>query len=117
MICRQLLKRRFNIVVLPSPSDFETEVEIVRKRVSEIASNYEWRGVPEEEAVRKVVTIFRELRNGMTLDGKEKLKPPSGVISTAEAISLLITVWRLQAALAVDKLQRKILQQACRAPL
>lgn len=85
------LKRRFNIVVLPAPSDLETEVSIVRKRVSEIASNYRLGdAVPEEEAVRKVVTIFRELRSGMTVDGKEKLKQPSGAISTAEAISLLI---------------------------
>lgn len=85
------LKRRFNIVVLPAPSDLETEVSIVRKRVSEIASNYRLGdAVPEEDAVRKVVTIFRELRSGMTVDGKEKLKQPSGAISTAEAISLLI---------------------------
>ncbi|CAM4436414.1 MoxR-like ATPase [Paenibacillus endophyticus] len=85
------LKRRFNIVVLPAPSDLETEVSIVRKRVSEIAANYRLgEAVPEEEAIRKVVTIFRELRGGMTLDGKEKLKQPSGAISTAEAISLLI---------------------------
>jgi MoxR-like ATPase len=84
------LKRRFNIIVLPSPSEIETEVEIVRKRVSEISASYELKAtLPDEEAVRKVVTIFRELRSGMTLDGKEKVKGPSGVISTAEAISLL----------------------------
>ncbi|WP_438446965.1 AAA family ATPase [Gorillibacterium sp. sgz5001074] len=84
------LKRRFNILVLPSPSDLETEVDIVRKRVGEISASYELQAeLPEDEAVRKVVTVFRELRSGMTLDGKEKVKPTSGVISTAEAISLL----------------------------
>jgi MoxR-like ATPase len=84
------LKRRFNIIVLPSPSNIETEVDIVRKRVAEISNSYELQAeLPDEEAVRKVVTIFRELRSGMTLDGKEKVKGPSGVISTAEAISLL----------------------------
>jgi hypothetical protein len=45
--------------------------------------------VPAEQAVEQVVTIFRELRNGQTLDGKNKLKVPSGVLSTAEAISVL----------------------------
>ena len=35
------------------------------------------------------MTIFRELRAGQTLDGKNKLKTPSGVLSTAEAISVL----------------------------
>ena len=45
--------------------------------------------LPEADVVEKVCTIFRELRSGMTLDGKQKLKPASGVLSTAEAISLL----------------------------
>jgi hypothetical protein len=36
-----------------------------------------------------VVTVFRELRNGVTEDGKTKLKSPSGVLSTAEAISVV----------------------------
>ena len=33
--------------------------------------------------------IDQLLRKGETLDGKNKLKSPSGVLSTAEAISLL----------------------------
>ncbi len=84
------LKRRFNIIVLPTPSNLETEVDIVRKRVRELASNLQLRSeLPSEEAIEKVVTIFRELRTGQTLDGKNKLKSPSGVLSTAEAISVL----------------------------
>jgi len=35
------------------------------------------------------VTIFRELRNGVTADGKTKVKAPSGTLSTAEAISVI----------------------------
>ncbi len=84
------LKRRFNIVVLPSPKELDTEIDIVRKRVSELASTLDLNaGVPTDDAIEKVVTIFRELRGGQTLDGKNKLKSPSGVLSTAEAISLL----------------------------
>ncbi len=84
------LKRRFNIIVLPAPASLETEIDIVRRRVSEISSNYELRAAqPDDDTIRKVVTIFRELRSGTTLEGKEKVKPPTGVISTAEAISLL----------------------------
>lgn len=84
------LKRRFNIIVLPTPDDLQTEIAIVQKRVGELSSNLNLRAaLPTDEALRKVVTIFQELRNGMTIDSKEKLKPPSGVISTAEAISLL----------------------------
>lgn len=84
------LKRRFNIIVLPTPADMETEINIVRKRVEELSAHHNLQAEPPaHELVEKVVTIFRELRSGMSLDRKEKVKPPSGVISTAEAISLL----------------------------
>ena len=84
------LKRRFNIIVLPTPSDMATEIEIVRTRVSQLSSRLDLNArQPEEDTVEKVVTVFRELRAGTTLDGKQKLKSTSGVLSTAEAISLL----------------------------
>ena len=84
------LKRRFNLIVLPTPAKIETEIEIVANRVRELASGLQLQSeIPTSEVVEKVVTIFRELRTGQTLDGKNKLKTPSGVLSTAEAISLL----------------------------
>jgi MoxR-like ATPase len=84
------LKRRFNMIVLPTPATLEAEIQIVRKRVGELAVNLELRAkVPTDDAVEQVVTVFRELRTGQTLDGKNKLKVPSGVLSTAEAISVL----------------------------
>ena len=84
------LERRFNIIVLPTPKTIESEIEIVAKRVRELANNLQLKArVPAAEAIEKVVTIFRELRNGQTIDGKAKLKTPSGVLSTAEAISVL----------------------------
>jgi len=84
------LKRRFNIVVLPLPDDLEQEVAIVMKRVGEIGSQLKLPAPPPAEAaVARVVQIFQELRRGQTLDGKQKVKPPSGVLSTAECISLL----------------------------
>jgi MoxR-like ATPase len=93
------LKRRFNIVVLPAPADLKTEAEIVTKRVSEISKSYKLKAaMPSEEAIIKVVTIFRELRRGATLDDKQKIKPPNGVISTAEAISLLTNSMALAAS-------------------
>ena len=84
------LKRRFNIVVLPTPADMATEMDIVRTRVAQLSGGLDLNArQPEEDTVEKVVTIFRELRGGATLDGKQKLKTTSGVLSTAEAISLL----------------------------
>ncbi len=65
-------------------------MEIVRTRVGQLSESLDLNArLPEEEVVEKVCTIFRELRAGATLDGKQKLKPTSGVLSTAEAISLL----------------------------
>lgn len=84
------LKRRFNIVVLPSPNTLEAEIDIVRSRVTQLAGNLDLNAkLPEEEVIEKVCTVFRELRQGVTLDGRQKIKPTANVLSTAEAISLL----------------------------
>jgi MoxR-like ATPase len=84
------LKRRFNTVVLPTPDTADEEVEIVRTRVEALGRALAFPAEPPGlEEIRRVVTIFRELRDGKTADGKTKIKPPSGVMSTAEAISVV----------------------------
>ncbi|WKB53446.1 ATP-binding protein [Eleftheria terrae] len=84
------LKRRFNTVVLPVPSSEEEEVAIVVKRVAEMGRALELPAEPPAlKEVKRVVQIFRELRNGQTEDGKTRLKSPSGTLSTAEAISVI----------------------------
>ncbi len=84
------LKRRFNTVVLPLPETVEEEVEIVRQRVESLGRALELPADPPAlEEIRRVVTIFRELRSGLSEDGKTKLKSPSGTLSTAEAISVV----------------------------
>lgn len=84
------LKRRFNTVVLPSPATVDEEVIIVEQRVAALGKALELPGdVPPLDEIRRVVTIFRELREGKTEDGKTKLKSPSGTLSTAEAISVV----------------------------
>ena len=84
------LKRRFNTVVLPTPATEDEEVAIVSKRVSELGRALQLPGEPPAlKEVRRVVQIFRELRNGQTEDGKTKLKTSSATLSTAEAISVI----------------------------
>jgi MoxR-like ATPase len=84
------LKRRFNVVVLPLPATADEEVEIVRTRVASLGRALEIPAEPPAlEEVRRVVTIFRELRSGVTEDGKSKLKSPTGTLSPAEAISVV----------------------------
>ncbi|WP_282778859.1 ATP-binding protein [Phaeodactylibacter xiamenensis] len=84
------LRRRFNTVSMPLPATLEEEVEIVRQRVAQIGSTLELppQAAPVEE-IRRLVTIFRELRNGKTEDSRRKLKVPSSTLSTAEAISVI----------------------------
>ena len=84
------LARRFNTVVLPPPATLEDEVAIVRQRVEQLGRALQYPvEQPAVEELRRVVTIFRELRSGMTLDKRSKIKSPSGTLSTAEAISVV----------------------------
>jgi MoxR-like ATPase len=84
------LTRRFNTVVLPVPETIEEEVEIVERRVASLGRALELPAErPALEEIRRVVTVFRELRGGVTEDGRTKLKTTTGTLSTAEAISVL----------------------------
>jgi MoxR-like ATPase len=84
------LMRRFNTVVLPVPETMDDEVDIVERRVEQLGRAMQLPAEkPALEEIRRVVTIFRELRGGITADGKTKIKSPSGTMSTAEAISVL----------------------------
>lgn len=84
------LKRRFNTVILPVPESIQEEVEIVQRRVDSLSKAYKLPAeAPALKEIQRIVTIFRELRAGVTADGKTKLKVPSGSMSTAEAISVV----------------------------
>ncbi len=84
------LKRRFNTVLLPTPATHAEEVDIVQRRVKDFSQVLD---IPFDkhllEEISRIVTIFRELRSGVTADGKSKLKSPSSTLSTAEAISVV----------------------------
>jgi MoxR-like ATPase len=99
------LRRRFNTVVLPLPATAEEEIEIVNRRVDELGTAL---ALPEVAAagdeIRRVVTIFRELRSGLTADERTSLKVPSGTLSTAEAISVVTSGLALAAHFGDGKL-------------
>jgi MoxR-like ATPase len=91
------LRRRFNTVVLPVPASAEQEVDIVARRVAQLGRSI---GLPDTQVrgdgevggadeIRRVVTVLRELRQGVTEDGRARVKSPSGTLSTAEAISVI----------------------------
>ncbi|MDH6120590.1 AAA family ATPase [Kitasatospora sp. GAS204B] len=84
------LRRRFNTVVLPLPASLDEEVEIVARRVDQLGRALELPELPGgTQEIRRVVTVFRELRDGVTADGRTKVKSPTGTLSTAEAISVV----------------------------
>jgi MoxR-like ATPase len=83
------LRRRFNVVFLPPPATVEEEIAIVSRRVAELGKTLDAPpDVMPADELRKIVSIFRELRNGITEDGKKKLRATSGSLSAAEAISV-----------------------------
>jgi MoxR-like ATPase len=84
------LRRRFNTVVLPLPASEEEEVAIVARRVESLGRALDLPEVPSAlEEIRRVVTVFRELRSGLTADGRITLKSPTATMSPAEAISVV----------------------------
>jgi MoxR-like ATPase len=84
------LRRRFNTVVLPLPATEEQEVDIVTRRVAALGQALQLPPVDSAaEEIRRVVTVFRELRSGATADGRTKLKSPTSTMSPAEAISVV----------------------------
>lgn len=117
------LKRRFNVVVLPLPDNMQEEVSIIARRVKEMGNSLEL-PVPDNAAqeIEKIVTIFRELRQGETMDGKITLKTPTGNLSTAEAISVMVgglseANWFYEGKLTVDSLANNLVGAIVKDPV
>lgn len=83
------LRRRFNFVTLPVLRDLDTEMEVVERRVRELQTDYDVRAEVPRDVVRILTTLFQELRDGRTRDGRTKVPSPSGVLSTADLIGVL----------------------------
>src|ERR1700748_2726967 len=61
------LKRRFNTVILPVPDSIEEEIDIVKRRVESFEKAMHLPAeLPPLMEIRRIVTIFRELRGGIT---------------------------------------------------
>jgi MoxR-like ATPase len=78
----QALKRRFCMVELKAPATLEEELEIVRSRLPATP-------VHAEVESETIVRLFRELRSGMTEQGRRLHGIPAASLSTAEAIDVL----------------------------
>lgn len=84
------LQRRFNTLVMPLPPSLEEEMRIVHQRVQQLEKSLQ---LPleklKEKHTEKLLIMFRELRTGISHDGKQKIKPTKTAFSPAETISML----------------------------
>ena len=82
------LKRRMNFETIHPIKVVDDEVTVVLREAEKLllASGVDVK--PDEEIVTALVTIFHELRNGQTLDGRSTDRLASAVMSTAEAVSV-----------------------------
>lgn len=81
------LKRRFNFETVPPIADLARETELVRRRAAQIVAEA---GAPlavDDAVLEALVTVFRDLRLGRTVEGWP-VERPSSVMSTAEAVAV-----------------------------
>jgi MoxR-like ATPase len=83
------LKRRFNYVHIPIVADKKTEIEIVRKRSTDLLEKFNIPATIEPALLDLLATVFRELREGKTSEGIG-VKAPGTTLSTAEAIGTAV---------------------------
>ncbi len=81
------LKRRFNFETIAPIGDLARETELVRRRAKQIVAEA---GAPlgvDDAVLEALVTVFRDLRLGRSVEGWPVEKPTS-VMSTAEAVAV-----------------------------
>ena len=82
------LKRRMNFETIRPISSVEDEIAVVMRESEKLLLAAGVDVKPDEEIIRVLVTIFHELRNGQSLDGRSTDRLASAVMSTAEAVSV-----------------------------
>lgn len=82
------LKRRMNFETIRPIAAVDDEIGVVLREAEKLLRASGVDVQPDEEIVRVLVTIFHELRNGQSLDGRSTDRLASAVMSTAEAVSV-----------------------------
>lgn len=81
------LKRRFNFETVFPLNNIAMETEIIEKETAKLLAGNGIDRVVEPEIAETLATVFHELREGKTADGK-RVEQPEAVMSTAEAVSV-----------------------------
>ncbi|MEP6390762.1 MAG: AAA family ATPase [Halioglobus sp.] len=82
------LKRRMNFETIHPIRDLEDEIRVVMGEGGRLLESAGVNYQPDSEIVRVLVTLFHELRNGQTLDGRSTDRLAAANMSTAEAVSV-----------------------------
>jgi MoxR-like ATPase len=82
------LKRRMNFETIRPIPAVDDEIAVVLREAAKLLRTSGVDVQPDEDIVRVLVTIFHELRNGQSLDGRSTDRLASAVMSTAEAVSV-----------------------------
>ena len=83
------LKRRMNFETIQPIQDVHDEVDVVLREAARLIQLSGVNVTVPADVVEVLVTIFHELRNGQTLDGRSTDRLAAAVMSTAEAVSVI----------------------------
>lgn len=81
------LKRRMNFETIRPIAELDDEVAVVTEESQRLLAQSRVPVVPDPETIEVLVTVFRELRSGETVDGRSTDRL-STMMSTAEAVSV-----------------------------
>ncbi len=81
------LKRRFNFETVEPIAELSAEVALVRAQATAALARVEQPLAVDEAVLEALVTVFRDLRAGRTVEGWSVEKPGT-VMSTAEAVAV-----------------------------
>lgn len=96
------LKRRFNFEIVHPIPEFEREKQLVTSRAKANLARVEQEFGVDEAVLEAVVTAFRDLRNGRSIEGWA-VEKPSTVMSTAECVSVVSSLGLQQAYFPSDR--------------
>jgi MoxR-like ATPase len=82
------LKRRMNFEIIPPIRSLQAEIAVVEREVTRHNKQSGLRVKIDPVIIEVLVTIFHELRNGQTLDGRSTDRLAGASMSTAEAVGV-----------------------------
>ncbi|MCM0611557.1 AAA family ATPase [Marinobacter sediminum] len=82
------LKRRMDFEEIRPIRNLPDEMDVVRREVRKANAHAGIDVDPDESVLEILVTMFHELRNGQTLDGRSTDRLAGSALSTAEAVSV-----------------------------